>query len=140
MAARYRERMTRLIALALLLPLSLVVAACGGTEETPRGDVPIYTDAGTEIPVTSGGRFAIELQGNPSTGYRWEVQLPAGVVQESEETMEPMGQTDEAVGVPVMQRWTFRVDEAQDGVLVFANIPPGSDTAEQTLEFDLVAG
>jgi predicted secreted protein len=135
--------MPRLVALVLLLPIAIVIGACGGSDDAADsasggGGIPVYADAGTEIPITAGGRFAIELQANPSTGYRWEVEIPAGVVQESEDTIEPTGQTDEAVGVPVMQRWTFRVDEAKDGVLVFANVPPGSDEAEQTIEFDLV--
>jgi predicted secreted protein len=130
------------IILALLVPLALVVAACGGEEETPRtgGDVPVYTDAGTEIQVAAGDRFAVELPANPSTGYRWEVEVPAGVTLESDELLPVPEESEGMAGAGTTQRWEFLVDTAENGVIVFSDIPPGQDEAERTLEFDLVAG
>lgn len=130
--------MTRLL-LLLALPLVLVVAACGGEERLPRTELPVYTDAGTEIPVEAGSRFAIELPANPSTGYTWRVVPPAGVAIESDEILPLPADQQEIAGAGTTQRWVFAVETAADGVLVFENVPPGVDEAESTTEFDLVA-
>ncbi|MBM3680534.1 MAG: protease inhibitor I42 family protein [Actinobacteria bacterium] len=130
--------MTRLL-LLLALPLVLVVAACGGEERLPRTELPVYTDAGTEIPIATGGRFAIELPANPSTGYAWRVVPPAGVSIASDELLPVPEDQQGMAGVGTTQRWVFAVDTAADGVLVFENVPPGADAAEETLEFGLVA-
>ncbi len=130
------------ILLALLVPLALVAAACGGAEELPRtgGDIPVYTDAGTEIEVAAGDRFAVELPVNPSTGYRWEVEVPAGLLQESDEVLPVSAENEGMAGAGTTQRWEFLVETAEAGSLVFSEIPPGQDQAERTIEFDLVAG
>lgn len=130
------------ILLVLLVPLVLALAACGGEEELPRtgGDVPVYTDAGTEIQVAAGDRFAVELPANPSTGYRWEVEVPAGLVQESDEVLPVPEESEGMAGAGTTQRWEFLVETAETGVLVFSDIPPGQDEPERTVEFDLVAG
>ena len=131
--------MARLL-LLLAVPALLVVAACGGEERLPRTDLPVYTDAGTEIPIEAGSRFAIELPANPSTGYSWRVTPPADVAVESDELLPIPADQQEMTGAGTMQRWVFAVETAADGVLVFENVPPGADAAEETLEFDLVAG
>lgn len=118
----------------------LVVAACGGEERLPRTALPVYTDAGAEIPVAAGSRFAIELPANPSTGYTWRVTPPDGVAVESDEVLPMPADQQEVAGAGTTQRWVFAVETAADGVLVFENLPPGEDAAESTLEFDLVAG
>ncbi len=130
--------MARLL-LLLAVPVLLVVAACGGEERLPRTELPVYTDAGAEIPVEAGSRFAIELPANPSTGYSWRVTPPAGVAIESDELLPVPEDQQGMAGVGTTQRWVFAVETAADGVLVFENVPPGADAAESTLEFDLVA-
>ena len=131
--------MARLL-LLLAVPLVLVIAACGGEERLPRTELPVYTDAGAEIPVADGERFAIELPANPSTGYSWRVTPPDGVAIESDELLPvPEGQEGMA-GVGTTQRWVFAVERAANGTIVFEDVPPGADEAESTVEFDLVAG
>lgn len=129
----------RRLALLLAVPVLLVVAACGGEERLPRTEPPVYTDAGTEIPITAGERFAIELPANPSTGYSWRVLPPAGVVIASDELL-PLPEDQQGMaGAGTTQRWVFAVESAQSGTIVFENVPPGAESAESTLEFDLVA-
>lgn len=130
--------MSRLLLLAAV-PVLLVVAACGGEERLPRTDLPVYTDAGAEIPVEAGARFAIELPANPSTGYSWRVTAPDGVAIESDELLPVPEDQQGMAGVGTTQRWVFAVERAGNGTIVFENVPPGADAAESTLEFDLVA-
>jgi len=131
--------MARLL-LLLAVPLVLVIAACGGEERLPRTELPVYTDAGTEIPVADGEHFAIELPANPSTGYSWRVTPPDGVAIESDELLPVPEDQQGMAGVGTTQRWVFAVERAANGTIVFENVPPGADEAESTVEFDLVAG
>jgi predicted secreted protein len=116
-------------ALALGVAL-IVVAGCGGEE------MRTYTDTGTEIVTSAGGEFAIELPINPSTGYSWAVLPPPGIVLRTDAVVaDPDVETGEGmVGVPAVQRFTFRSDVAGTGELRFELTPPGEGAAVEQVE------
>ncbi len=133
--AGFRGRLLLLV----LVPLALVLGACGESAEEKANRAPVYTeaDAGTTIAIAKGAYFAVELEANPSTGYEWTYQAPDGVTMTAFEMLPPAEGTDDMVGVPQPYKWTFEVDEATGGKLVFTSVPPGGGEAETTLEFEL---
>ena len=153
--------MRRSSAAALAL-IALLLAACGGgttttatetvtqtaTEqqtatETTTAPSPdqgtVYTEDQTQIDVTTGDSFTIELPVNPSTGYRWQVDLPMGYVQVSDEILQPED-AGNIVGQGTAERWVFSADTPGTGTIDFKLLPPGSDTPEQTVTFTVNAG
>jgi inhibitor of cysteine peptidase len=50
-----------------------------------------YADPGTPIQVAAGEEFALELEGNPTTGYTWQITADSQV-------LELLGQEFEAGG------------------------------------------
>jgi len=124
----------------LLVPLALVLGACGESAEEKANRAPVYTeaDAGTAIPIAKGGFFAVQLEANPSTGYEWSYEAPGGITMAAFEMLPLAEGSDDMVGAPQPYKWTFEVDEATGGTLVFTSTPPGGGEAEMTLSFELV--
>jgi inhibitor of cysteine peptidase len=132
--------------------LALLLSACGGSGETTPASqstteaiteqgsdqTTVYTEAQTQIDVAAGDSFTIELPINPSTGYRWQVELPMGYVQVSDEILQPEDAGD-AVGQSTAERWVFSADAPGTGTIDFTLLPPGSDTPEQTVTFTVTA-
>jgi inhibitor of cysteine peptidase len=66
----------------VLLAAFLLTTGCSGGTTKLTSD-----DNGKKIHIKAGERFAIELEGNPSTGYTWEVtDLDANYLQQVGET------------------------------------------------------
>ena len=55
--------------MAVLLAVLVLVAGCGTAEEVKLG----ASDNGRQIELKKGQTLVIALEGNPSTGYTWEV-------------------------------------------------------------------
>ena len=65
-----------------------------------------YTDPGTAIQLAVGDRFAIELAGNPTTGYTWQVHADSQHLELLGQEFEPGG---EGVGAAGQEVFRFRV-------------------------------
>jgi len=51
-----------------------LLAACGAEPTPPASTQPLTeADSGRTIELPVGGRIAVALEGNPTTGFRWEV-------------------------------------------------------------------
>jgi predicted secreted protein len=65
--------MKTLFKLTLVVLAMLSLYACSAKAAAQPGSVILTEkDAGKTIEITNGDTFAIELEGNPSTGYNWE--------------------------------------------------------------------
>lgn len=53
--------------LAILILFALFLSACGGTQTLTK------VDDGQTVELKAGDTLIIELQGNPSTGFSWEL-------------------------------------------------------------------
>lgn len=104
-----------------------------------QGQSIVYTEDSTRISVQTGDSFTIELPVNPSTGYRWQVDLPMGYVQVSDEILQPED-AGNAVGQGTTERWVFSADTQGTATIDFKLLPPGSDTPEKTVTFTVDAG
>ena len=148
----------------LLIPIAaLALAACGGgssstttatatqtvtetqtqqqtqTETQQNQDqATVYTEQQTQVQVKTGDSFTIELPVNPSTGYHWQVDLPMGYVQVSDEILQPED-AGNIVGQGTAERWVFSADTPGTGTIDFKLLPPGQDTPEQTVTFTVDA-
>ena len=154
-------------ALLLLLIAALALAACGGgssstttatqtvtetqqqtqtqTETQQQTQTQqnqdqgtVYTEQQTQVQVKTGDSFTIELPVNPSTGYHWQVDLPMGYVQVSDEILQPED-AGNIVGQGTAERWVFSADTPGTGTIDFKLLPPGQDTPEKTVTFTVDA-
>ena len=62
-----------------------------------------YSDPGTTIQVATGDRFAVELRGNPSTGYMWQADVDSQYLALLGQQFEPGGVGVGAAGNEVFQ-------------------------------------
>ena len=65
-----------------------------------------YADPGTAIQVTVGDSFAIQMAGNPSTGYTWQVHADSQRLELLSQEFEPGG---EGIGAGGQEVFRFRV-------------------------------
>ena len=64
-----------------------------------------YADPGAAIQVAAGDEFAIELTGNPTTGYTWQVRVDSQQLELLGQEFEPGG---EGVGAGGCEVFRFR--------------------------------
>ena len=64
-----------------------------------------YVDPGTTIQVVTGDEFAIEIAGNPTTGYTWQVHVDGQRLELLSQEFEPGG---EGVGAGGQEVFRFR--------------------------------
>ena len=69
-----------------------------------------YTSSDKEIVVPKGESFVIELEGNPTTGYDWELQFDQDKIKNTDRQYEPAG---ESVGQGGKKR--FRLQAIKSG-------------------------
>ena len=62
-----------------------------------------FSDPGTTIQVAAGDRFAVELRGNPSTGYMWQAEVDGQYLELLGQQFEPGGGGVGAAGQEVFQ-------------------------------------
>lgn len=88
-----------LIFLVILLPLS----ACGTSGSKTR--TLTANDAGKTVELNTGDTLAVELEGNPTTGYVWEVEAVDAAVlkQTGESEFKPESDATGAGGVEILR-------------------------------------
>lgn len=96
-------------------------------------------DSGTVINETLGATFAVELSQSPSTGYAWKQTggTAASLIELIDEDVETEG---EAPGSPGVHIFAYTAKAEGTGTLVFEEFPPGSDTASDTVTFEVSVG
>lgn len=75
----------------------------------------VYTSADSEIVVPVGETFIIELEGNPTTGYEWELQLDNDKLKVVDRQYQPAG-TD-TVGGGGTERFRLKAIKKGDVVI-----------------------
>jgi inhibitor of cysteine peptidase len=113
----------------------LLVGSCGGDDASTS--LLDETDTGSKTALDVGDRLEVELESNPTTGYRWELApLPEGLVLVSSDVEEPGGSL---VGAPGTQVFVFDAVAAGEGILRFEYVRPFDDPviAEKIVEFVL---
>jgi inhibitor of cysteine peptidase len=110
--------MTRLVAPVVLATLLLV--ACGHDNDDSAS---VYRQSGETVAVGVGERFAIELDGNPTTGYSWQLSAPPGAqVTLIDSDFTPTG--PQQAGTGGVQRFTFEATATGTTSLAFAYVRP----------------
>jgi inhibitor of cysteine peptidase len=66
-------------------------------------DMKRYADPAAAIQVAVGDGFAIELAGNPTTGYTWQVHVASQTLESLGQEFEPAGKGVGAGGVEVFR-------------------------------------
>lgn len=75
----------------------------------------VYTSADNKIVVPVGESFTIELEGNPTTGYEWELQFDNDKLKVVDRQYQPPG-TD-AVGGGGKERFRLKAIKRGDTVI-----------------------
>ena len=108
------------VAMKLMLMLMVLsLAACGPAPKPPVAAEE--ADAGDSIRKKPGETFTVELESNPSTGYRWELdgKEDATVVRKLSDAYRSRPHAPEMVGVGGTERWQFQAEKPGKTVLHF---------------------
>ena len=123
-------RMTRpfaLRALAALGAFSFSPNAARSAPTVPSVD-SVFSDPANPIEVVQGQLFLIAQASNPSTGYHWNVSLPAGsAVVTFKGSVYRAGCTG-VVGAPGEQLFVFEANAAGDATITLDYVAPGNST------------
>ena len=95
-----------------------------------------YTDPGTAIQAVVGEEFAIELAGNPTTGYTWQVQVDSQYLELHSQTFEPGG---EGIGAGGMEVLRFRVLAAGETEIACGYQRPWEEEVLESRRFQVSA-
>lgn len=124
--------MVKKAAFILLCLLAVVVAGCS------RGGPQTFTkaDAGKTITVKSGETFNIVLDGNPTTGFTWEVapESSAPVALQGEPAFKA---ESSAVGAGGQLTLTFKATAAGQGLLKLLYHQPWEQTTPPADTFEV---
>ncbi|AKB27956.1 hypothetical protein MSSIT_1237 [Methanosarcina siciliae T4/M] len=81
--------------------------ATEANETVVTGQVVTEADNGTNISLNNGENFTLQLRGNPTTGYSWQLNVSEGLSILSEDyTQDPA--PEEATGVPGTYTWVIQ--------------------------------
>ena len=69
-----------------------------------------YTSSDNQIVAKKGEVFAIELEGNPTTGYEWQLELETGAIKSVDQEYQAAGQ-----GLGAGGRERFRLKAIKPG-------------------------
>jgi inhibitor of cysteine peptidase len=98
---------------------TLLLVACGRDGDD---SVVAYQQPGASIAVGVGQRFAVELDGNPTTGYSWQLAAaPGDQVRLVDDDFTPSGGQ---IGSGGVQRFTFEALATGTTSLAFAYVRP----------------
>ncbi|WP_028081820.1 protease inhibitor I42 family protein [Solimonas soli] len=103
---------------ALGVAALLCLAACRGNTEPVAVTA---ADAGSTVMLHAGQRLRVELDSNPTTGYRWQLALPADAPLRSEGDAEyrPDPHAAGLVGAGGHEIWSFRAERTGNVTLHF---------------------
>ena len=126
-----------LVVVSLLLVL---LPACGPTQE-PGSSVPnevklTKVDAGKSVEIAQGGTLEIALEGNPTTGYTWEVGSGDEKILKLEGEPDFKAESD-AVGAGGMMTLKFKAESAGKTELKLVYHQPWEETQEPAETFDV---
>ena len=113
--------------LVLMVVLGIVVSAAGCSPKT----VSLGADAdGSQVELAVGERLVVRLDGNPSTGYTWEVQEGTGPVLRQVGETEFSGGDPSLVGSGGTLTLTFEAVQAGTTALVLVYHRPWETEVE----------
>ncbi|WP_296595117.1 protease inhibitor I42 family protein [Phenylobacterium sp.] len=98
-------------------------------------------DDGRRLAVDAGGIVEVELQENPTTGYRWSpTVMPYGALDLLEQAFEPA--TGGGIGAGGRRRFRLRAVASGEAILRFGlrRAWEHADTTQRTAEFILQIG
>ena len=105
----------------------MVAAACGNDDSGGGSDRDVFTDPNETIAVTAGESFFIELEGNATTGFSWQVsQEPDSAVAPviSDQYIPPENEDDRG-GVGGTYVFELQAEAAGNTSVGFEDVPPG---------------
>lgn len=110
----------RLVVGCLVVGLVLAATGCGGGD---TGTVALsLLDAGAVVDLATGDLLELELEANPSTGFRWEaVSVPAALVPRGDRFV---ALDDATVGAPGVQVLAFEAVGPGAGILRLEYLRP----------------
>ena len=90
----------------LLAVAALMLGGCTTVKPITLADVP----SGEQVTLQRDQEMILELAANPSTGYRWQIELTASAVLDKigDEQFLPASSSSGAVGGGGMSVWHFR--------------------------------
>jgi inhibitor of cysteine peptidase len=91
-----------------------------------------YADPEAAIQVAVGEQFAVELTGNPSTGYTWQVRVDGQLLELLGQEFEPSG---EGVGAGGVEVFRFRAVAAGETEIACAYRRPWDTESRDTRRF-----
>jgi inhibitor of cysteine peptidase len=124
-----------LVLLVVISMAVLVLPACGptgGGSTAPKEVKVTDKEAGGSVEVAKGGTLEITLEGNPTTGYTWEVESVDDKILKQDGEPEFKAESD-AVGAGGMVTLKFKAEEAGETDLKLVYHRPweeGEDPAE----------
>jgi len=85
---------------------ALAVGGCATVKPITLADVP----SGQQVDLQRDQEMVLELAANPSTGYRWQIELTGSAVLDKigDEQFVPASSSSGAVGAGGMATWHFR--------------------------------
>jgi inhibitor of cysteine peptidase len=93
-----------------------------------------FADPGDTIRVEAGEGFAIELTGNPTTGYMWQPNVDSQHLELLGQEFEP---GREGIGAGGKEIFRFRALEAGDTEIAFAYRRPWDKESRDTSNFQV---
>lgn len=126
--------------LLLAIASMLVLAGCGGKNQTPDQPAELQvSDPARHLEAVAGKEFKIILDSNPTTGYHWEIvgELNGNVVEFISKNYKTDGL--QVVGSGGKDVWVFKAVAAGETTIVLGNYPPdASADAEETITFTVI--
>lgn len=113
-----------------MLSVLLVAALASGAQPRPAVTRLVAKDAGSTVTLRVGDALDVVLEGNPTTGYTWEMAPGAGSLlkQEGEPEFKPHSRAIGSGGVFTLRFKAIRQGEAQLKLIYHRtfepNVPP----------------
>lgn len=128
--------MKKSVPMLWMMVLAMSLTACG---PAPKPPVPVEvseTDAGDSIRKKPGETFTLELDSNPSTGYRWALdgKEDATVVKKLSDEFVSRPHPPGMVGVGGTERWKFQAVKPGKTALHFTYRRPFEKESEPARE------
>ena len=116
--------------LAVAILVALLAAACGNDDDGGGGSARlVFTDPAETIEVSAPESFFIDLAGNATTGFSWQVtQEPdSSIVKVVSSTYVEDDNDDDRVGVGGTYTFELEAVGAGETTVGFTDVPPGEE-------------